>query len=112
MAIRGWSTYLGELVTVNNAESLSIECEVDSQVEVLDEVELSRVLGDAVSLDENTLRNPAVLNGRLDNGNRVIFQEVMDENLSQVILFRWLMDRFLEVSIKAEDLFFMRKAQM
>jgi hypothetical protein len=96
--------YLGELVAINNAESLSIECEIYAQVEVLNKVELGRVFGDAVSLDENALGNAAVLNGGLHNGNRVIFQEVMDENLSQVILLRRFMDRLLEVGVKAEDL--------
>lgn len=96
--------YLSELVTVDNAESLSIEGDVESVVKVLDGVVFAAGLGDTVTLDEDSLRDTAVLDWRLDDCNRIVFKVVEDVDPAEVVLFRRLVHSLLKVGSKAEAL--------
>lgn len=96
-----------EIITVNNSENSLVDIEVNSNIKVLPEIVLGLVfwVWKLVSLQKDSLWNSGVLNSWLNNMDCVIVEVVVDDALSNSVVFVWIFDDwFLEVSFKAKYL--------
>jgi hypothetical protein len=96
-----------EIITVNNSENSLVDIEVNSNIKVLPEIVLGLVfwVWKLVSLQKDSLWNSRVLNSWLNNMDGVIIEVVVDNALSNSVVFVWIFDdRFLEVTFKAKYL--------
>jgi hypothetical protein len=107
-----WDTLIGketpgEIVAVDKSEDSLVDIEIDANIEIRPYVIFGLVLWvwKFVSFQKDALRNTGVLNSWLDDVDGVIVEVVVDNALSNSVVFVWILDYwFLEVSTEGKHL--------
>lgn len=97
----------GEIVAVDKSEDSLVDIEIDANIEIRPYVIFGLVLWvwKFVSFQKDALRNTGVLNSWLDDVDGVIVEVVVDNALSNSVVFVWILDYwFLEVSTEGKHL--------
>jgi hypothetical protein len=105
-------TYIEELscvlVSISNADSAAVDSNITTNHEVLGHKGGHAVtFQDHLAVEESTLGNTRVALLGLDDHDRLIFEEVIDENVMNSEIFKSaLNDALFEEAVKAEDLYY------
>jgi len=108
----GFDTYVeelsGVLVSVGDTDGAAMDSDVAANHEVLGhEGGLAVALEDHLSLEEGTLGDASVGLLGLDDHDRLVFEEVVNEDGMNSEIFKSAFDNALfEVTVKAEDLYY------
>jgi len=95
------------LITVGNADSASVDADVQTHLEILRHERCLRSVGldYHLTLQECTLRSSRIDLTGLSNHDRLIFEEVVHDQIADAVVFEAALDDALfEVTEKAKDL--------
>lgn len=98
---------LCEVICINNTENSTVNIEVGSNIQISPGVDLGLLTGDEnlVSLEENSLRDTAILNSIFEDMKSIIIEIVINSAFTDTIILGGVLNNgLLEVCLEVQDL--------